>query len=74
MDPISAFAKNPGALDGSYETKAIEVLGKRYETETKDILKRLVNVNNYIYGKVDFPLSSNSLKEIGQFILNIIKK
>jgi predicted RecB family nuclease len=53
---------------GSYETKAIETLGKRYKTETKEILKRLINVNNYIYGKVYFPLRSNSLKEIGQFI------
>lgn len=53
---------------GNYEEKAIVILGKRYETETEGIIKRLVNVNNYIYGNVYFPLRSNSLKEIGRFI------
>ena len=34
----------------------------------KYIKSRLVNVNNYIYGKVYFPVQSNSLKNIGGFI------
>ena len=53
---------------GNYDAKAIATLGRRYKTETEGILKRLVNVNNNIYGKVYFPVRSNSLKEIGQFI------
>lgn len=53
---------------GNYEANTIAMLGRRYETETAGILKRLVNVNDYIYGKVYFPLRSNSLKEIGKFI------
>ena len=53
---------------GNYEKKAIKTLGIRYKTETEGILKRLVNVNEYIYGKIYFPIRSNSLKEIGKFI------
>lgn len=65
---IEKYVDSPIYHYGSFETKAIEALGKRYKTETKEILKRFVNVNNYIYGKVYFPLRSNSLKDIGQFI------
>lgn len=53
---------------GSYEAKAIVTLGKRYKTDTRNIEKRLVNVNSYIFGKIYFPLRSNSLKDIGKFI------
>ncbi|MBF0341607.1 MAG: TM0106 family RecB-like putative nuclease, partial [Magnetococcales bacterium] len=53
---------------GNYDAQAIAILGRRYKTETEEILKRLVNVNNSIYGKVYFPIRSNSLKEIGKFI------
>lgn len=53
---------------GSYEPKAISQLIKRYSGDCEDIKKRLVNVNKYIYGKIYFPVMSNSLKEIGSFI------
>jgi predicted RecB family nuclease len=68
VEILGKYADCPIYHYGNYEAKVIATLGKRYETETEGILKRLVNVNNYIYGKVYFPVRSNSLKEIGQFI------
>jgi predicted RecB family nuclease len=53
---------------GSYEPRAFATLAKRYHIDAKNIIKRLVNVNRYIYGKVYFPVRSNRLKEIGNFI------
>ena len=53
---------------GSYEPRAIAKLGRLYETDSESLSQRLVNVNNHIYGKVYFPVRSNSLKAIGEFI------
>lgn len=53
---------------GSYEPRAIEMLSKRYETESKALIDRLFNVNKQIYGKVYFPLYSNRLKEVANFV------
>jgi hypothetical protein len=53
---------------GSYEPRAIATLAKRYETDTESVTKRLVNVNRHIYGKVYFPVWSNRLKDIGNFL------
>jgi predicted RecB family nuclease len=53
---------------GSYEPRAIAKLARRYETNIEGLEKRLCNINNHIYGKVYFPVRSNSLKEIGKFI------
>ena len=53
---------------GSYEPRAISTLAKRYETDAENVIKCLVNVNGYIYGKVYFPVRSNGLKDIGNFI------
>ena len=53
---------------GSYEPRAIAKLARRYETDSESLTKRLVNVNSHIYGKVYFPVRSNSLKVIGEFI------
>jgi predicted RecB family nuclease len=53
---------------GSYEQKALRQLGKRYQIETENIRKRLINLNTHIFGKIYFPVKSNRLKEIGSFI------
>ncbi|MBK8902051.1 MAG: TM0106 family RecB-like putative nuclease [Anaerolineaceae bacterium] len=53
---------------GSYEPRAIARLARRYETDSESLAQRLVNVNSHIYGKVYFPVRSNSLKAIGEFI------
>lgn len=36
--------------------------------DSEDLKKRLVNINTSIYGRVYFPVRSNSSKEIGKFI------
>jgi predicted RecB family nuclease len=53
---------------GSYEPRAIAKLARRYESNGESLTNRLVNINNHIYGKVYFPVRSNSLKTIGEFI------
>jgi len=53
---------------GSYEVRAIESLAKRFGTDVTCIAKRLVNLNSQVYGKVYFPVRSNSLKVLGKFI------
>lgn len=53
---------------GSYEAKAIAHLSHKYKISSEDLIKRLVNVNSYIYGIIYFPTFSNSLKDIGNFI------
>jgi predicted RecB family nuclease len=53
---------------GSYEPRAIATLAKRYETDAESVTKRLVNVNRHIYGKVYFPVWSNRLKDLGNFL------
>jgi Transposase IS66 family/RNase_H superfamily len=53
---------------GSYEPRALATLAKRSHTDSEHLPTRLVNVNQYIYGKVYFPVRSNRLKEIGHFI------
>ena len=53
---------------GNYEVKALKKLANRYETDAEALIKRLVNVNGFIYGKVYFPTYSNRLKDLGQFI------
>jgi predicted RecB family nuclease len=53
---------------GSYELNVINKLSKKFETNAEGIKQRLVNVNSYIYGKIYFPIFSNSLKEFGKFL------
>jgi len=53
---------------GSYEPKAIAQLSKRYETPSAGVMQRLVNVNAFIYGKLYFPVRSNTLKDLGRFV------
>jgi predicted RecB family nuclease len=53
---------------GSFERKAIQKMGKLYGTPIEPILKRLFNVNTCIFGKVYFPVRSNSLKDICRFL------
>jgi len=53
---------------GNYESKAIDILGKRYNTNVTHIQNRLINIVNSIYGKIYFPVYSNRLKELGNYI------
>jgi hypothetical protein len=51
---------------GNYEVRAIESLAKRFGSDVTGITKRLVNLNSQVYGKVYFPVRSNSLKMLGK--------
>lgn len=53
---------------GSFENKAVSTLGERYGTPTKPILERLLNINSCIYGRIYFPVYSNSLKDICNYL------
>jgi predicted RecB family nuclease len=53
---------------GNYESKAIEILGKRYNTNVVKLQNRLTNIVNSIYGKIYFPVYSNRLKELGNYL------
>ena len=65
---INEYPEAPVYHYGSYEPKTFNQLAKRYSTDIEKISKNLINVNSYIYGKTYFPVFSNTLKEIGEFI------
>jgi len=68
LDKVMQYPDAPIYHYGSYEPRALVTLAKRHQTDSEHITKRLVNVNNYIHGKVYFPVRSNGLKDIGHFI------
>jgi len=53
---------------GNYELKAIEILGKRYNTNVTQVQNRLINIVSSIYGRIYFPVYSNGLKELGRYV------
>ncbi|WP_242055315.1 TM0106 family RecB-like putative nuclease [Nostoc flagelliforme] len=65
---INEYPEAPIYHYGSYEPRAINELSRKYSTDVEAIQKRLVNINSYIYGKIYFPVLSNNLKKIGNFI------
>ena len=68
VDLVCQYPDAPIYHYGSYELRALTTLAKRYHTDYERLTTRLVNVNQYIYGKVYFPVRSNRLKDIGHFI------
>jgi predicted RecB family nuclease len=65
---IEQYGNCPLFHYGSFENKAILKLGERFGTPTKTIIERLLNVNTYIYGRLYFPVYSNSLKDICNYL------
>ena len=53
---------------GSYEPRAIARMGQRYGTDVETYLRRMVNLNEEVFGRVYFPVRSNGLKDIGGFL------
>ncbi len=53
---------------GGFERLMIKRLGKLYGTPVEPIAQRLFNINSCIFGKIYFPVRSNSLKDICRFI------
>ncbi len=53
---------------GSYEPKALMRMATASRLDVEAIIRRLVNVNTSIFGKVYFPTRSNTLKELGRHL------
>jgi predicted RecB family nuclease len=53
---------------GSYEKKVIKQLGDRYDTNIDELIDRLCNVNEFIYGRIYFPTRTNRLKDLGKYL------
>lgn len=68
IEKINEYPDTPIYHYGSYESKAISDLAKKYSSSHQDIERYLVNLNSYIYGKTYFPIFSNNLKEVGNHI------
>ena len=65
---INTYPLMPIYHYGNYESKAINILGKRYNTNVVHIQNRLINIVNSIFGKIYFPVYSNRLKELGNYL------
>ncbi len=65
---INQYPDAPIYHYGSYDLRAMKILDKRYETDNQALIDRLINVNKQIYGKIYFPVYSNKLKEIANFV------
>jgi len=61
---VSNYPDCPIYHYGEYEPRVIRKLAKKYGTDISQIVNRLVNINSFIYGKIYFPVYSNSLKDI----------
>lgn len=68
LNMVTQYPDAPIYHYGSYEPRAIAQLARWYESDGEALKNRLVNINTYIYGRVYFPVRSNSLKAIGEFI------
>jgi predicted RecB family nuclease len=68
LEIIAQYPDAPIYHYGSYDLRAIKTLDKRYATDNQALIDRLVNVNKQIYGKVYFPVYSNKLKEVANFV------
>ncbi len=67
VERLEAFPEAPIYHYGSFERKAFATLAKRHG-KGESLLKRLVNVASFVYGKVYFPVRSNGLKPLGRFV------
>src|SRR5258708_10066289 len=68
LEKVNAYSEAPIYHYGTYEPGAIEKLATRYQTDCGHSKQRMINVLTFIYGKVYFPVRSNSLKDIGRCI------
>jgi predicted RecB family nuclease len=68
VQKIGEYPNAPIYHYGSYEARVIESLIKRFGPDSAAIGKRLVNLNAQVYGRVYFPVRSNSLKTLGKFV------
>jgi predicted RecB family nuclease len=67
-DKLNQYPDAPIYHYGSYETRTIAKLAKRYKIDIESLTKRMVNVHKQIYGKLYFPVYSNRLKDVAGFL------
>jgi len=66
IDTINTFPSDiPVYHYGSYEPRAFQSTKDAYGIKCDTVMKRLVNINSMIYGKIYFPTRSNRLKDLG---------
>jgi len=53
---------------GNYEVRAVDHLQKRHAVDSPSIKDRLVNANSFVFGRVYFPVLSNSQKDLGRYL------
>jgi len=68
IEKVNEYPDAPIYHYGGYDSKAIHKLKNRYGKVSTTVEERLINVNSFIYGKIYFPVRSNSLKELGKFL------
>lgn len=68
LSKINEYPDCPIFHYGNYDSKAMEILGKRYNSNITHLQPHLINISNTIFGKIYFPVNSNRLKELGNYI------
>jgi predicted RecB family nuclease len=68
LKAISRFPDAPIYHYGNYEARAVDHLQKRHALDSPSIKDRLVNANSFVFGKVYFPVLSNSQKDLGKYL------
>ncbi len=67
-EKICEFPSAPIYHYGHYEVRAVEHLQKRHSIEPLSFKESLVNVNSLVFGKIYFPVRSNGLKDLAQYL------
>ncbi|HEY3969145.1 MAG TPA: IS66 family transposase [Planctomycetaceae bacterium] len=68
LDIVEQYDDAPVFHYGSYEPRAFIRAGKRHGVNASTLVRRLVNVNSAVFGKVYFPARSNRLKDLGPLV------
>ena len=68
LNTISRFPDAPIYHYGNYEARAVDHLQKRYTADSPSIKSRLVNANFFVFGRIYFPVLSNSQKDLGRYL------
>jgi predicted RecB family nuclease len=68
LDMAAGYPDAPLFHYGSYEPRRFARIAKKHHIQCDWLIKRLVNVNTAIFGKVYFPTRSNRLKDLGALV------
>lgn len=67
LDWIKCYPNAPIYHYGNFDSAAFDKMKRKHKTKD-NIETRLININTMIFGKIYFPVYSNSLKSIGKYI------